>query len=281
VKLPRQWIVFGTGALFAVLAGAGAHRYIGERIAAIEARQPKVDMVKLVVANDDMPRGAHLNADTVSVRSVPREWAHADALAPDQVDQFDNAELDTPARRGEQILWAQLQPLHPRAFSNRISPGRRAITVPVDDVSSVSGMVAPGDRIDLLATIKRDGRATLIPLLQKATVLATGKLVGDRRSNARGESRADDDNERRTYTTLTIDASPKDAARILAAREIGQLTAVLRSPADEADIPMRRADALSILESRENSAPARVRLVSVIYGEQLAHAAAMRAGLVP
>jgi pilus assembly protein CpaB len=280
VKLPRQWIVFGTGTLFAVLAGAGAHRYIGERIAAIEARQPKVEMVKLVVANDDLPRGAHLSADTVSVRSVPREWAHADALSPDQIDQFDHAALDTPARRGEQILWAQLQPLHPRAFSNRISLGRRAITVPVDDVSSVSGMVAPGDRIDLLATVKRDGRATLIPLLQRATVLATGKLVGERASTARGELR-DDGGEQRTYTTLTIDASPKDATRILAAREIGQLTAVLRSPADEADGPMQRADAMAILDPRAGSTPARARGVNVIYGEQLAHMAAMRAGLAP
>ena len=214
--------------------------YIGARVAAIEAANSRIEYVKQVVANQDMPRGARLNAETVSVRSIPREWAHGDALTPDQLPRFDNAVLDVAARRGQPILWAQLAAQRPGGLSERIEPGRRAVTVPVDDISSIAGLVKPGDRIDLLVSIKRNTRTTLMPLLQRAEVLATG---------TRTDSRAATDSagENRTYNTMTLDVSPEDARRIFAAREIGRLTAVLRTAADEDDGPMRVDDAQTIL----------------------------------
>ena len=219
-----------------------------------------VETVKQVVANQDMPRGARLNADTVSIRTIPKEWAYADALTPDQVSRFDNAALDVPARRGQPILWAQLASQGPRSLSDRIEPGRRAVTVPVDDISSVSGLVTPGDRIDLLVSVNRNAQTTLMPLLQRALVLATGM-----RTDAR--SAQDSSPDTRSYNTMTLDVSPEDARRIFAARELGRLTAVLRTPTDEDDIQMLKEDAQSILGLVPSS---QKRLsVQVIYADRL------------
>ena len=52
-----------------------------------------------------------------------------------------------PAAAGEPILWAQLEGRRAPTFSARLQSGQRAVTVPVDEISSLSGMVEPGDRI--------------------------------------------------------------------------------------------------------------------------------------
>ena len=240
MKISPRWIVLGAAAAFGIGAGFGVHYYIADRIASIEAGNAHAEVVKQVVANQDMPRGTRLTADTVSIRRIPKEWAYADALTPDQLGRFENAALEVPARRGQPILWAQLATQGPRSLSDRIEPGRRAVTVPVDDISSVSGLITPGDRIDLLVSIKRNAQTTLMPLLQRALVLATGM-----RTDARSVQESPSD--ARNYNTMTLDVSPEDARRIFAARELGRLTAVLRTLADDEDIPMAKEDAQSIL----------------------------------
>jgi pilus assembly protein CpaB len=260
----RQWIVFGVATACALAAGLGAHGYLKERVAAIEASQPHSKMVKLVVANEDMAKGARLTADTVSQRSVPEEWVHADALRPEQLDRFTNAELETTARRGQPILWAQLVRPRTASFSNRISPGRRAVTIPVDDVSSASGMIVPGDRIDLVATLKQNGKPRLILLMQKATVLATGKQSAGYSGPDRTRA---DDGDRRTYTTITLDASPQNARKILALRQIGELTAVLRAPQDEDDAGGPAANAADLLAGDRSGKT--LHSVRIVYGNEL------------
>jgi pilus assembly protein CpaB len=66
---------------------------------------------------------------------------------------------------------------------------------------------------------------------------------------------------------MTLDVSPADARRIFAARELGRLTAVLRTPTDEDDIQMLKEDAQSILGLVP---PSQKRLsVQVIYADRL------------
>jgi pilus assembly protein CpaB len=131
--------------------------------------------------------------------------------------------------------------------------------VPVDEVNSISGMLQPGDRIDLMVSARKDNKAYMFPLLQNVAVLATGS-----QAVPAGDGK---DGGRRSYTTITLDASPQDAQRVLAAREIGKLAALLRSPGDSASAFSARRDAMSLLglndperlSSKEGSVP-------VIYG---------------
>lgn len=270
MKISPRWIVLGSAIAFGLSAGFGVHHYIKERVAAIESAGAHQEFIKQVVANQDMPRGAKLNAETVSVRAIPKEWAHSDALTPEQLSRFENAALEFPARRGQPIIWAQLSAQGPRALSDRIEPGRRAVTVPVDDISSIAGLVKPGDHIDLLVSIKRNARATLIPLLQRALVLATGARTDSR---TRAEAGADVG----SYNTITLDVTPEDARRVFAAREVGRLTAVLRTIADEERGPSVTADAQTILGL--SPLPRRSTGTQIIYADQMANNPAVAAAL--
>ena len=263
MKISPRWIVLGAATIFGVSAGFGSHSYIQSRITAIEAANSHVEFVRQVVPNQDMPRGARLTTESVAVRSVPKEWAYADALTPDQLPRFERAALQTPARRGQPILWAQLAAQGPRALSDRLEPGRRAITVPVDEVSSMAGMIKPGDRIDLLVSIRQNSRVTLMPLLQRAPVLATGAQT---QPAVAPEGAA----EGRGYNSMTLDVSPEDARRVFAAREIGRLTAVLRTAGDEDDQPSIALDAGSLLGLSGAPSERKPGGARVIYADRLA-----------
>ena len=124
-------------------------------------------------------------------------------------------------------------------FSARVGAGRRAVTVPVDEISSISGLVEPGDRIDIMVTLRRDNRQLAFVLMQSVPVLATGTKV-EQGSDGR-------DGSRRTFTTITLDVNAEQARQVIAAREIGKITALLRAPGDRGAVSASRDDAAALL----------------------------------
>jgi pilus assembly protein CpaB len=242
------------------LSAFGVKRFIERQMEEVEARG-KGKMVRVIVPKDDLPKGTAITQAVVASREVPADWAHSNAITPQQFERVENQKLAYPAARGEMILWSMLEGQRAPSFSARLPAGRRAITVPVDEVNSISGMLQPGDRIDIMVSARKDNRAYMFPLLQNVVVLATGS-----QAVAAGDT-SGKDGSKRTYTTITLDASPQDAQRVLAAREIGKLAALLRSPGDAANAFSSRRDAMSLLGLND---PERIlgkeASVPVIYG---------------
>ncbi|MEO1767795.1 Flp pilus assembly protein CpaB [Thiobacter aerophilum] len=256
LKIQRSWLIFAVAGILGIGAALLAMRYLNQRVAEIEARG-KQAVRKVVVAKQDLQKGAALTPETVAVREVPAEWAHSDAITPAQFDRAANAVLAYPAMKGEAILWAQLEGEKAPSFSARLTPGRRAITVPVDEVSSLSGMLQPGDLIDIVVNVRKDNRNITFALLQGVTVLAAGNRVtpGPEGDGARTQS----------FTTVTLETTPEDAQRIIAAREVGKITALLRAPGDTAEISRSKRDAFALLGLSEQAIET-AGGVPVIYG---------------
>lgn len=237
-SINRSWLILGVALGLGGLAAFGVNRYITRQVQDIEARNKAHKTVRVLVPKEDLPKGAVLNAKVVAARDVPAEWAHSNAITPDQFERVENQKLAYPAARGEMLLWSLLEGQRAPSFSSRLPTGHRAITVPVDEVNSISGMLEPGDRIDLMAAVKKDSRSFMFPLLQNVAVLATGSRV---------VVEADGKEGRRTFTTITLDATPEEAQRVLAAREVGKLAALLRAPGDVATKGGPRKDAMALL----------------------------------
>jgi pilus assembly protein CpaB len=132
------------------------------------------------------------------------------------------------------------------SFSQRVKPGIRALTIAVDEINSISGMLQPGDRIDLLFSARlpeRDGargqggEATL-PLFQGLLVLATGRQV---------RAGVDERGAQRSYSTVTVEVEPEQAQRLVVAQRTGKLTAVLRNPDDPARMARQAMDLRQLL----------------------------------
>ena len=222
----RSWVLLGVALVLGLGSAIGVKRYIEQHVEAIDARDRQRKTVAVVVPLEDLAKGATLSAENVAVREVPAEFAHSNALKPDDFNRIAGQQLAYPVARGEMLLWSLLEGQRSATFSARVPAGRRAITVPVDEINSISGMLQPGDHIDLMVSAKRESRVYMFPLLQNVTVLATGaQAIPINDWNGKESSR-------RTYNTVTLDASPEDARRVLAAREVGKLAALLRAPGD-------------------------------------------------
>jgi pilus assembly protein CpaB len=220
-RLGKTWIVLAVALLIGTLAALAARSYLANQMAAIQAGS-KQRTVNLIVAKANLNRGDKLSSDNLAVRPIPVEYAHSVAATPDQFDRLDGQVLGYPVKDGEMILWGMMETKKAPTFSSRVELGRRAITVQVDEINSISGMLEPGDVIDLILSLDRGGRKISLPMLQGVRVMATGqRSVDDPRSG-----------EKYRYATVTLNTTPDEAHKLIAAREAGKLTALLRNPAD-------------------------------------------------
>lgn len=222
-KPGKKWGIFGIAVAMGIAAALGARSYLNGRVAEIAARA-KVATVDVLVAKSALGVGTILSRANVAVRQVPSEFSHSVAVSPADFDRIDGRVVAYAIRGGEMILWGLLENQRVPTFSAHVVNGRRAITVPVDEINSISGLLEPDDQIDLIVSIERDGRRVVRPLLQRVRVMATGQRSIDNPKTG----------ERREYSTVTLDTTPEQARRIIAAREGGQLTALLRNPQDAA-----------------------------------------------
>jgi len=239
------WMALGALG-FGALAVVGARNHIAERLAQERALlQPRQEMVELVVARRDLRRGERVGPDTMAVRSVPREYAPGGAVTPDGFDAVAGARLLLPMRSGEPLLPSAVVATDSGAISGRVRPGVRAMTIAVDEVNSLSGMLQPGDRIDLMLSVRLPGPGGIVQpevtrtVMQDVPVMATGR-----------QSRAgsfDDAPAGRPYTAITVEVNPDQAQRLVVAQRAGKLTAVLRNPGDRRAVPERRLDLNALL----------------------------------
>lgn len=250
----RTWVVLGVALLFGLLAALLAGRYLSKRLAEIENR-PQERTTQVLVAKQDLQAGTPLSTANVSIRDVPAEFAQSLAIRESQWSSVDGRILGFDLKSGEQLLWPLLEGPKVATFSARVAPGRRAITVAVDEISSISGLLEPGDFIDLLITFTHAGQKMTAPLLQDVQVLATGqRSVDDPRSG-----------QTRTYSTVTLDTSWEEAQNIVVGRENGRLTALLRNPDDKEAVPGVITDLAGMLSDRAPVVDG-LREVPVMYG---------------
>jgi len=239
---------------FAAFAARG---YIRDEInsyrAALDARYA---VAKVVVATESLPIGSELTSQRVAIREIPREFLHRDAIAPSDWERIDTRRTRALITAGAPILRSQLTGPGGERFADQIDEGKRALTFPVDRVSSISGMLAPGDRIDITMTLRSSGEPLVVPLMKNTQVVATGEQTDVEAL------------ERERYATVTILATPEETAKIIYAQEVGSLRVVLRSTGDLSDSWPERMTLARLLGKAEPSTPAArpKRRVDVILG---------------
>jgi pilus assembly protein CpaB len=242
--------------LIGALAALAARSYLATQMQAIQAGNQQ-RTVNLIVAKTNLKRGDKLSSDNLAVRPIPADYAHSVAATPDQFDRLDGQVLGYPVNDGEMILWGMMETKKAATFSSRVEIGRRAITVQVDEINSISGMLAPGDVIDLILSLDRSGVKISRPLLQGVRVMATGQRSVDDPASG----------EKYRYATVTLDTTPAQAHNLIAAREAGKLTALLRNPLDHglpdlASLPGPDSGPATRAPHGERS----VRIIPVLYG---------------
>lgn len=236
IKLSKTWLVLIVAVVIGAIAAFAASSFLSGRLADIEAKS-QGKTVNIVVAKRDLLRGEALSSDNVAVRAIPADYAQSGAVVPEQFGSIEGETIGFDLKAGEMLMWSQMEGKKVPTFSTRIESGRRAITVAVDEINSISGLLEPGDLIDLLVTVDQQGKKITVPLIQSVRVMATGqRSVDDPQSG-----------ERRVFSTVTLNTDPRQAQTVVVAREAGRLTALLRNPQDIAPLQGVQADLASLL----------------------------------
>ena len=137
-----------------------------------------------------------------------------------------------------------------------LGPGMRAITVPVNSSTGVAGFVFPGDRVDIVLTQEVAGGGEGPPLKVSETVVRNVRVLAtDQRTDSKGE---DGKTLVKTFSNVTLEATPRIAEKVAVAQSIGQLSLSLRSIADNTS-ELERAIASGEVKVPEGTNPAQER----------------------
>lgn len=126
-----------------------------------------------------------------------------------------------PIKKGEQITRNKItEPGIRTGLSPQVTPGRRAVAIPVTETSGVAKLVKPGDRIDLIAVLDLGGgkeNKVAKTVLQDVVVLSTGRNVTNNAARVLeqdtpgGKERIRSLAEDATFTTVTLEVTPEQA----------------------------------------------------------------------
>lgn len=261
----RVWTLLAISTALGGMAAWAIDRHLEHKTREIERTEQGHQVARLVAAHRIEP-GAILHLSDLATREIPSRWADPGSIATEEVARVVGMRATVELIAGQPILSAHLETPAEAGLATRLANGKRAVTIPVDQISSLSGMLNPGDVIDLYVSFAHRGQRLTAPLLNEVQVLATG-----RQQVAYSEDRAGV--RPPEYATVTLETTPAEAVKLVAARQDGTLTAVLSNRgvrgahALSADKPTRGGGHLAgLLGLEQPRAPAPV---PVIYGDRL------------
>jgi pilus assembly protein CpaB len=200
----------------------------------------------VVVAADDLQVGTKLEDKDVRVVHFPSENLPAGTFH--SKTKVVGRGVILPITRGEFILTSKLAGENAGSgLPALIPPGMRAVSVRVNDTTSVSGFVQPGTRVDVLLTGNPQGsnEQQTTTVLENVAVIATGTRL---ERNAAGEAQS--------APVITLLVSPDDAERLTLASSQGHIQLALRNPLDTRQTDVAAVKSNSLYKGGLEPAPA-------------------------
>lgn len=256
---PRRWLrVLAAPLILAGLTIYGVSIYLDKR-ASHPGDSDKTGLIERIVAASEIAAHTSLGLEHLALRAVPLDWVGPDSFGPDDLEQLLEMRLKEPVPAGMPLTRAML--LGTGGLLEQLEEGRRAVTLPIDRISSASGLLHAGDRIDLYVTFEHRGRRITSLLVSSVRVLDIDR-------NSRNKDFHEGEN-------ITLDVSPQQAAKLIAAQQDGTLTAVLMADRQPQSTSSPVADHLAgyagVDASFEQSS-----MPDIIYGDAQSYGSALQ-----
>ncbi len=196
--------------------------------------QVNSDFVSVVIARQRIPAKTQITAQMIEIKDIP-------AISLNYLAVVDTKEVLGKTTKseilpGEQVLRERLAT--DRSSSDglafQIPPGKRAVSVAVDEVSGVAGLVRAGDRVDVLGTFDLQGAAgqektsATSVLIQNVDVLSI-----DQSASQDALSSQDSKKTSNSAHTITLSVTPEQAEPLVLCSEKGTIRLALRPAADQ------------------------------------------------
>ena len=178
----------------------------------------------VLVAIAPIPANSKVTPDQVKVESRPVAFIpQGAALTPEEiVGRVSKAELYP----GEAVIDAKFYPLGQEAsMVLPVPPGKRAVTVAVDEVVGVAGFVQPGSLVDVVGTLDIDNQPVSKVLLQKIQVLAIAQ-----------DYEKKEEQEAKVVSSATLAVTPQESEVLILAADRGKIRLAMRSANEAEDV---------------------------------------------
>lgn len=250
------------------------------QVAAPAVQGPVEPALRILVAARSLPAGTLVKAEDLKWQS----WDKADPRLPSLLTEGAVEPLDyrgAVVRRGIElgapiVAGRLVKPGEQGFLSVVLDAGMRAVSVPINGVTGLAGLVFPGDRVDLILT--HTVVRTQDPNLSERRISET--VLTDLRVLAIDQTVDDQTTSPQIGKIATLEVAPKEAELVVLMAELGQLSLSLRSldtEEPEAET-VAEAERLALLEE----APASESAAPQLHGRsptatpELAVAAALR-----
>jgi pilus assembly protein CpaB len=214
----RYTLIFYIALVVAVIATFGVYRVLEATKAS-----SRIATVPVVVAAKDMPEGVIIDRMAVVVAQWPAGTQPAGAYT--SVDSVANRVSRVAIYKGEALVPGRLAPEGTGAgLEVKITPGKRAYGIRINDVASLAGMVQPNSRVDIMVVIddpENVGKRVAKLFMSNMRVLAIG-AAPERAQDGRPISAA----------VASIEVTPEEAEKLAIAAAQGSLQLVLRGYGD-------------------------------------------------
>jgi pilus assembly protein CpaB len=174
----------------------------------------------VVIASTSIPAGTELSSAQLKSLDWPSSAIPKDVFADSKLLEHRVARQTIEA--GELVLESKLAPVNAKGgLAATIPPGKRAISVRVNDVVGVAGFALPGNYVDVLVSAKdQNGHAFSKIVLNRVKVLAVA------------QDTVADASKPKIVNAVTLELTPEESERLDLARSIGSLSLVLRNEMD-------------------------------------------------
>lgn len=196
----------------------------------------EVSKTEVIVASVDIAPNVPITNEMLKPIKMSEEAVHS--LSVKDIDEIVGKVSTSEIIAGEQILSLKL--ITPGegngTLAYKINTGMRAITIAVNNITGLSNMIMPDNRVDIIgqyeievedpARMANDDPKTIsytTMLLENVKVLSVDDNM----------TKQDKEESEESYVSLTLEVTPLQAMEVSMTEFKGALRAILRSPLDE------------------------------------------------
>jgi pilus assembly protein CpaB len=235
------FILLGLAVLLALCTSALLYNWLEQQRTlprSIEPQEARLPTEMVAVAAVDLFWGTTLTAEMMQLVSFPRENLPAGYFST--VASATGRILIANIKANEPILDSQLAPLSVTQGGMAVVTQleKRAMAVRVDDVVGVAGFISPGNRVDILVSLRQSPPKTKT-VLQNVLVLATGTQMEAQGNGTKPQQ----------MRVVTVEVMPEEAEKLALAAQEGKVTLALRNYANTQPVLTRGATLSTLLSS--------------------------------
>ncbi|MDR5658930.1 Flp pilus assembly protein CpaB [Serpentinicella sp. ANB-PHB4] len=185
------------------------------------------EYIEIIVAKENIQERTVVTMNMIERKTIPVQYMDSNQITSSK-EVVGKITLTTLSK-GQSIFQSHIieKGDYKEGLAYMIPQGKRAMSVPVDEVSGVSGLIKPGNKVDVITTIAI-GEEVQVPhsvvVLQNIEVLAIGRDL-----NIKVGENAQNPTEART---ATLAVTLEESLPLQMATQRGTISLMLRSPID-------------------------------------------------